>query len=157
IPSSLLGLACILLGRLDEGLRLLEDGVALTDALGVRAYLALWTTHLGEGLLVANQTERAHVVARRALELAKAHKERGPQAWASRLLGDVAARGSHTDTAAAMEWYAQALALAEELKMRPLTARTHLALGQLHARAGDRHKSQEHLGEALRMLREMDI
>ena len=56
-----------------------------------------------------------------------------------------------------MEWYAQALALAEELKMRPLTARTHLALGQLHARAGDRDKSQEHLGEALGMLREMDI
>src|SRR5262249_867003 len=130
---------------------------ALTESLGVRAYLALWTTHLGEGLLVSDQTERAHAVARHALDLAKTHKERGHQAWASRLLGDVAARGSHAAMDAAAEWSAQALALAEELKMHPLTARTHLALGQLHARAGDRRKSQEHLGEALRMLREMDI
>ncbi|HXJ82216.1 MAG TPA: adenylate/guanylate cyclase domain-containing protein [Candidatus Methylomirabilis sp.] len=157
IPSSLLGLTCILLGRQDEGLRLLEDGVALTEALGVRAYLALWTTHLGEGLLVAGQVERAGAVAQRALDLAQAHKERGHQAWALRLLGDVAAASHHPDADAAVDSYTQALALAEELEMRPLAARTHVGLGQLHARAGRRDKSQEHLGTALQMLRAMDI
>jgi class 3 adenylate cyclase/tetratricopeptide (TPR) repeat protein len=157
IPASLLGLTCILLGRLDEGLRLLEDGVALTEALGVRAYLALWTTHLGEGLLAAGQIERARVVTQRALQLAQAHKERGHQAWALRLQGDVAARGSRPDTDAAVDSYARALALAGELKMRPLVARTHLGLGQLHARTGNRDKCQEHLGTALGLLREMDI
>jgi class 3 adenylate cyclase/tetratricopeptide (TPR) repeat protein len=157
IPSSLLGLTYILLDRLDEGLRLLEAGVALTEALGVRAYLALWTTHLGEGLLAADQLERARSVTQRALDLAQAHNERGHQAWALRLQGDVAARGGIPDTDAAGECYARALALAEELKMRPLVARTHLSLGQLHARLGDRDKSQEHLGLALGSLREMDI
>ena len=157
IPSSLLGLTCILLGRPDEGLRLLEDGVALTEALGVRAYLALWTTHLGEGLLGADQIERARTVTQRALELAQAHKERGHEAWALRLQGDIAARGSRTDTDAARECYARALALAEELRMRPLVARTHLSLGQLYARGGDQDRSQEHLAMALRLLREMDI
>ena len=45
-------------GRVDEGLRLLEDGVSLTEELGVRAYLALWTANLGEGLAAARQLER---------------------------------------------------------------------------------------------------
>jgi class 3 adenylate cyclase/tetratricopeptide (TPR) repeat protein len=157
IPSSLLGLTCILLGRLDEGLRLLEDGVALTEALGVRAYLALWTTHLGEGLLAADQIERARTVSQRALELAHTHKERGHQAWALCLQGDIAARGSRADTNQAEASYARTLAMAEELKMRPLVARTHLCLGQLHARAGDSEKSQEHLGTAMGLLREMDM
>src|SRR5262249_31994713 len=46
IPSSLLGSTLMLLGRGEEGLRLLGDGVTLTEELGVRAYLALWTAHL---------------------------------------------------------------------------------------------------------------
>jgi class 3 adenylate cyclase/tetratricopeptide (TPR) repeat protein len=157
IPSSLLGLTCVLLGRLDEGLRLLEDGVALTEALGVRAYLALWTAHLGEGLLAADQVERARAVTQRALELAQTHKERGHQAWALRLQGDIAARGSRADRAAAGPCYARARELAEELKMRPLVARIHLSLGQWHARAGNHDESQEHLGVALGLLRDMDI
>jgi hypothetical protein len=41
--------------------------------------------------------------------------------------------------------------------MRPLVARTHLGLGKLYARSGDRDKTQEHLGTALGLLREMDI
>ena len=59
IPSSLLGLTQVLLGRHDEGLSLLEDGVARTEALGVKAYLALWTAQLGEGLVAAGQPSRA--------------------------------------------------------------------------------------------------
>jgi tetratricopeptide (TPR) repeat protein len=157
IPSSLLGLTCILLGRLDEGLRLLEDGVTLTDALGVRAYLALWTAQLGEGLLVAGQVERARAVAQRALDLAQGHREQGHQAWALRLLGDVTACGDRAETEAALGFYDQALSLAEELQMRPLVARIHLGLGKLHARNGDRDKTEEHLGTALGLLREMDI
>ena len=136
IPSSLLGLTCILLGRQDEGLRLLEDGVSLSEALGVRAYLALWTAHLGEGLLATGQPERARTVAQRALDLARSHRERGHQAWALLLLGDIAARGDRAEHEWALGYYAGALALAEELKMRPLVARVHLSLGRLHRRDG---------------------
>ena len=58
---------------------------------------------------------------------------------------------------AAVELYGRALALAEELKMRPLLARVHLGLGHLHVRAGDRDKAQEHVAVGLGLLREMDI
>ena len=142
---------------MDEGLRLLEDGVTLTEGLGVRACLALWTTHLGEGLLAAGQVERARVVAQRALELAQLHKERGHEGWALRLIGDIAAQGGEAEREAAFAAYAEALALAEELKMRPLVARVHLSLAQLHARAGSRTETEEHLGVAMQLLREMDI
>jgi class 3 adenylate cyclase/tetratricopeptide (TPR) repeat protein len=157
VPSSLLGLACVMLGRMDEGLRLLEDGVSLTEALGVRAYLALWTTHLGEGLLADDQVERARTVAQRALDLARTHKERGHQAWALFLLGEIAAYGSEAPSDTAREVFNRALALADELKMRPLAARVELSLGRLHAKAGDRDKAQDHLGRALGLLREMDV
>jgi len=146
-----------MLGRMDEGLRLLEDGVSLTEALGVRAYLALWTTHLAEGLLADDQVERARAVAQRALDLARTHKERGHQAWALFLLGEIAARGNGAPSDTAREFNTQALALADELKMRPLAARVHLSLGRLYAKAGDRDRAQEYLGKALGMLREMDV
>jgi class 3 adenylate cyclase/tetratricopeptide (TPR) repeat protein len=157
LPSSVLGIACILLGRLDEGLRLLEDGVALTEGLGVRAYLALWTSHLGEGLLAAGQIERARAVAQRALELARSHKERGHQAWALRLLGDISVGSDHAEWPKALQYYGDSLALAEELSMRPLVARAHLSLGQLHRRMGNRQKAEEYLAMALTSLQAMDI
>src|SRR5262249_8295071 len=111
IPSSLLGLTCVYLGRMDEGLKLLEDGVSLTEALGVRAYPALWPTPLGEGLPAAGRLDRARTVVQRSLDLARTHKERGHQAWALRLRGDILARGERAETDEAVSVYGEALAL----------------------------------------------
>ena len=157
IPSSLLGLTLVLLGRVDEGLRLLEDGVSLTEDLGVRAYLALWTAHLGEGLAAARQADRARTVAQRALDLALRHKERGHQAWALRLLGEIAGQAEPPAIGEAEGYFGRALALAEELQMRPLQARSHLGLGRLLRLAGDRDRAEDHLANALGLLREMDM
>jgi class 3 adenylate cyclase/tetratricopeptide (TPR) repeat protein len=157
IPSSLLGLTLVLLGRVDEGLRLLEDGVSLTEELGVRAYLALWTANLGEGLAAARQLERARTVAQRALELALRHKERGHQAWALRLMGELSAVAEPPEVGEAEGYFGQALAIAEELEMRPLQARTHLGMGRLLRLAGDRERAEDHLATALGLLREMDM
>jgi tetratricopeptide (TPR) repeat protein len=157
IPSSMLGLACVLMGRADEGLKLLEDGVRLTEELGVRAYLSLWTVNLAEGLLAAGEPERARPVAQQALELALAHKERGHQALALRVLGDIAGAGAPAEIGEAEAYYGQALALAEEVGMRPLVARIQLGLGRLYAVAGRRSVAEEHLAAALGLLREMDM
>jgi tetratricopeptide (TPR) repeat protein len=160
IPSSLLGLTCMLLGRADEGLRLLGDGVLLTDELGVKAYLSLWTANMGEGLLVAGQVERARTMAQRALDLAVAHKERGHQAWALRLLGDIAAAGVPGEAGGAEKaaaYYGQSLSLAEELGMRPLVARNHLGRGRLYRQVGDRERALEHLATASTMLSQFDM
>ena len=75
-----------------------------------------------------------------ALALARAHQERGHQAYALRLLGDIPARREPPEAEQAEAHYQQALALAEELGMRPLQAHCHLGLGTLYAKIGQRSR-----------------
>jgi hypothetical protein len=96
-------------------------------------------------------------VARQALELSRNRKERGYEARALRLLGDTAAQRDPPDAETAEVHYRQALALAEELAMRPLVAHCHLGLGKLYRRTGDGAKAQQHLTTAATMYREMDM
>jgi len=53
--------------------------------------------------------------------------------------------------------YREALALAEELAMRPLVAHCQLGLGKLYGRTGERDQAQEHLTTATAMFREMEM
>ena len=55
------------------------------------------------------------------------------------------------------QYYWRALALAEELGMRPLVAHCHLGLGKLYHRTGKREEAQQHLTTAITMYREMDM
>jgi class 3 adenylate cyclase/tetratricopeptide (TPR) repeat protein len=157
IPASLLGLTLALSGRLAEAMPLLEDGVHLSEVLGVNAYLALWTLHWAEGLLEAGEGARAREMARHALDLAIAHKERGHQAWAWRLLGEVASRGGAPGLAEAEEHYRESLGIAEELRMQPVVAHANLGLGRVMRLAGDRARAEEHLVTAFTLFRGMDV
>ena len=157
IPSSLLGLAYVYAGRVPEGLELLEQGVTLTEELGVKAYLALWTANHAEGLLVAGQVDAARARAQEALDLALAHKERGHQAWTLYLLAEIAASGEHPDAGRAEATYGQAAVIAEEQGMGPLRARIALGLGRLHVRAGDRVRGEDQLMAATALFRDMDM
>ena len=80
---------------------------------------------------------------------------RGWQAWALRLLGEVAARRDPPEHAEGH--YRDALALAEELGMRPLVAHCHLGLGKLYRRTGQREQAREHFTSATAMYREMEM
>jgi tetratricopeptide (TPR) repeat protein len=51
--------------------------------------------------------------------------------------------------------YQQALALAEELGMRPLVAHCHLGLGTLYAKTGQREQARAELSTAIEMYRAM--
>ena len=103
------------------------------------------------------RSDRARTVAQRALDLALRHKERGHQAWALRLMGELAALAEPPAVGEAEGYYGQALALAEELEMRPLQARAHLGLGRLLRLSGERERAEDHLATALGLLREMDM
>jgi hypothetical protein len=73
--------------------------------------------------------------AQRAVALASGAGERGYEAWARKLLGDVIQEES-SDPTEALDQYAASIALATELAMgsSPLQAHIHLSLGQLHRR-----------------------
>jgi class 3 adenylate cyclase/tetratricopeptide (TPR) repeat protein len=157
IPASLLGLTLALSGRLDEAMPLLEDGVHLSEVLGINAYLALWTLHWAEGLMAAGEDERAGEIARHALDLAGSHKERGHQAWAWRLLGDLASRRGAPALAEAEQHYRESLAIAEELRMQPVVAHAKMGLGRVMRLAGDRARAEEYLVTAFMLFRGMDV
>ena len=113
---------------------------------------ALCRLALGEAQLLAGRLEEAHALAEQALALARAHQERGHEAYALRLLGAIAAqREPPAMRAQAEAHYQQALALAEELGMRPLQAHCHRGLGTLYATTGQREQARAELSTAIEM------
>jgi tetratricopeptide (TPR) repeat protein len=118
---------------------------------------ALRLSYSGEAYLLAGRMQKAGQLAERALDLSRTHKERGYEAWALRLLGEIAAHQDSPKIELAANHYRQARTLAEELGMRPLVAHCHLGLGKLSRRTGKREQVREHLTTATTMYREMGM
>jgi tetratricopeptide (TPR) repeat protein len=105
----------------------------------------------------AGHLEEAHAPTDRALAYAREHQERGHQTYALRLLGDIAAQREPPQIEPAEASYRQALALAEELGMRPLQAHCHRDLGTLYAKTGRQEQARAELSTAIEMYRAMDM
>jgi hypothetical protein len=112
---------------------------------------------LGEGYLVVDRAADAATVAEQALALAREHGERGYEARALWLLADIALRSDPPATERVMEHATRALALADELEMRPLAAHCHLMIGRVSSRQGKRDGADRHLGAAAALFREMNM
>ena len=153
-----LGYAYALAGRVDDGLPLLQEAVERghsIDALGLGHAMRL--SRLGEGHLLAGRLDEARERTHQALELATAQKERGNEAYARWVLGEIASHGEHPEVEAAGRCFREAVALAAELGMRPLVAHCHLGFGRLYRRTGQREQAKEQLATATTMYREMDM
>jgi len=112
---------------------------------------------LGEAYLLAGHVEEAHALAERALALFCEHQRRGHQAYALRLLGEIAVRREPLERDQAEAHYRHALALADELGMRPLQAHCHLGLGKLYSQIGQREQVRTELSTATAMYRSMEM
>jgi tetratricopeptide (TPR) repeat protein len=95
--------------------------------------------------------------AERALALTRERGERGLEASALWLLGEVASRREPPEVEAAVHHYRQALALGDALGLRPLIAHCHGSLAKLYRRTGKPQEAQEHFSTATIMYREMDM
>ena len=107
----------------------------------------MWAGHLAE----------AQALTERALAQARAHQGRGHEAYALRLAGELAARCEPLDITQAEAHYCQALALADELGMRPLQAHCHRGLGTLYAATGQREQARTELSTAIAMYTSMEM
>ena len=110
---------------------------------------------LSEAYLVAGRLEEARQRAAQALDLARQYQHRGHQARALWLLGESTARQASPEVEPAAGHYRQALALAEELGMRPLQAHCHRGLGMLYATLGQPEPARRELSTAIEMYRTM--
>ena len=124
---------------------------------GYRLGYAPCLTHLGEAHLLAGRIEEARRYAERGLEYSQAHQERGYEVWALRLLGDIAVHQGSSDAVQAEAAYRQALALAEELGLRPLQAHCHRGLGTLYARTAQREQAHAALSTARELYGATDM
>jgi tetratricopeptide (TPR) repeat protein len=155
--ASSLGYAYALSGRVAEALPLLEQTVRWTASTPYILAFPLWIAHLSEAYLLASRPDDAVPLAQRALDLCREHKERGHEAWALRLLGEIAAHREPPEVEPTEAAYQQALALADELGMRPLLAHCHLGLGTLYCRAGRLEQAGTELSAAIEVFRAMEM
>jgi tetratricopeptide (TPR) repeat protein len=130
-----------------------EQAIARETA-DVQASCAL---SLGEAHWAAGRLEDAHALAEGALAHAREHGERGHQAYALRLLGDIAARRDPPESTQAEAHYQQALALANELGMRPLQAHCRRGLGTLYRQMGRGEEARAALSAAIELYRDMEM
>jgi tetratricopeptide (TPR) repeat protein len=152
-----LGYVYALQGRLAEGRTLLEEALSESIDMGALRGHVNQLVRLSEVCCLAGCNEEAWQPARQALALARQQKERGHEALALHQLGAVQAHTSPLDAAPAEAHYQQALALAEELGMRPLQAHCHRSLGTLYATTGQTECARVELSTAITLYRDMEM
>jgi tetratricopeptide (TPR) repeat protein len=145
---AVLGWAEAQAGRYPEGVRHLEDAIRRAETLPFLFGQSLWVTWLGLAHVLHGRLDAADREARRALALTRERGERGYEAWAQYLGGDVASRRAPPALDAAETAYRAALDGAVRLGMRPLAAHCHAALARVLAAAGRPEEAATHQGEA---------
>ncbi len=151
------GYAYVLAGRLPEALTLLEQAVGQCEVMRGGSLPAAYVIWLDEAYLLAGRLDEASTQAQRALEFSCAQQERGNEAYALRLLGEVAAQHHPPQGERAEAHYRQTLALAEALDMRPLQAHCHRGLGTLYATIGQQEQAHAELSTAINLYRAMEM
>jgi len=155
--AACLGRGYAIAGRLDEALPILEQAVGHGETKGIMAYSSLWMSYLSEAYLRAGRMQEAARLSQRALTLCRDHRERGHEAWALRLQGEVHAARDPVEADAGRAAFTQAIALGEELGIRPLVAHCRLGLGRLELRAGNLTASRAALAAAATQYRSLGM
>jgi len=148
--AAALGNAYAVVGRVGDALPLL-------DLAYERARLSFIRGQLAQGYLLIGKLEEAASLASRALDFSRRHAERGNEARALYVLGGIASYDDSLNVGTAVAHYQQAMALAEELRMRPLLAHCHAGLGKLYGKTGHPQQAKAHLSNGVAMMREMEM
>jgi tetratricopeptide (TPR) repeat protein len=151
------GHALALSGQVSASLALLEQSVETAELTRQIGRAAQSAAMLSEVYWLAGRYEEAQALAVQAYARAHETQEHGIQAWTVRLLGAMHARSAAPDAERAEAYYRQALALADELGMRPLQAHCHLGLGTLYATTDQREQARAELSAAIDLYRAMDM
>jgi tetratricopeptide (TPR) repeat protein len=152
-----LGEAYALVGRIADGLALLEQAEEKLSVVGHMGYYLRTLTALGTAYLLAGRPTEARLSVQRALELSRKQMQLGVEAEALHVLGNIDACQIQPDVAAADAAYQQALALAGQLGMSPLVAHCHVGLGKLYRQKSNPEQASEHFCTASAMYREMEM
>ena len=155
--ASRLGCAYAQSGRVSDALPYLEQGIDDSLNSGRAAFVALSMVSLAEGYLFAGRLDEAVGCAERAAALARQHKERGHEAWALKLLGDIAMHDGRRDAGRAEVYYAEALSLCHDLGMRPLAAHCRMGIGSVHVVRGSMTPARSEITAAIHQFHDLEM
>ena len=145
-----LGNALAAIGRVGEAMPLLE----LTNERARNSWLRVQLAH---GYLLVGKLEEANLVAKQVLDSSLTQGYRGHAARSLYVLAETLLHADVSDIAQAEDHYDHAMALANELRMRPLIAHCHMGLGKLYRCIGNTQQARTHLTEGVAMMREMEM
>jgi len=148
--AAVLGSAYAATGRVGEALPVL-------DLAKNRVRLSFLRGQLAQGYLLIGKLEEVTTLAVRALDFSRHHAERGNEARALYVLGEIASYDDSLDVDKTVAHYEQAMALAEELRMRPLMAHCYAGLGKLYVKTGNLQRAKAHLSNGVAMMRDMQM
>jgi tetratricopeptide (TPR) repeat protein len=155
--AAALGAAYTLGGRVSNAMPLLTQALQQSTATDMIYFQARCRLPLGEVHLLADRLEEAQTLTEHALAHACEHQERGHEAYALRLLGEIAAQRQPPEHERAEAYYRQAFALAEALGMRPLQAHCHRGLGMLYIKTSHKEQARTALSIAIELYRTMEM
>jgi predicted ATPase/class 3 adenylate cyclase len=154
--TGLLGLSYALNGQLDEALPMTEESESLSSAIRIFD-TPMAITAASVVFLRCGRVDEAAQEAARIMELTSQRKLRGSHARALYTTATVSTIPDPTDEERAERHFVEALALAEELGMRPLVAQCHQGLGSLFRRAHKAEEADAHLGKAAELFHIMNM
>jgi len=154
--GSNLAYAYALVGRVGDAIPLIERIDDQSKLSRRKAAWALRLAWLGHASLLGQRIDKAREQAERAVALSVDSGERGYEAWAHKLLGDIAQQGA-SRLEDAFNHYNQSMALTTQLSMRPLQAHIHFGLGRLHRRENQIEQARAELSLALKFYGSMEM
>jgi DNA-binding NtrC family response regulator/tetratricopeptide (TPR) repeat protein len=152
-----LGSALCASGDAGGGLRLFERALGEASQMKFVYGYSLILLQRGRAFLDVGRLHEAETGAVEALALSRERGERGEEAWALLLHGEIATARMPAGAERARAWLDQALALGNELGMRPMTARARMVRGALELAAGRPDEASTWLTSAVTELRAMGI
>ena len=147
-----LGHAYAFTGRVAEGISMMEQALGAFASMRHGAAVPLINISLGQAYSLVGRRGDALECARSALISAREGGQRGNEAKALCLLGTIVAAPDQAEG-----HLRDALALAEELGMRPLIAHCQLGYGKLYRSAGAHDRAQRHFATAMAIYRDLGM
>jgi tetratricopeptide (TPR) repeat protein len=134
-------------------LGILESAIYLTGSVLVIVIITL--TVLGDTYRALGEMALATETVSNALRFADESEERGFEAWAMLIMGNIKAEGGRSEEAE--KCYRRALQHSSNLLMRPLAAHSHEGLGHLYLKSGKNEEARSELVAAIELYRIMDM
>jgi tetratricopeptide (TPR) repeat protein len=153
LPRIMAALGCskCRVGRVDEGLQLLEHAVTAGSSAEPRTARSFALVARSEALFLAGDNAGALTAVTEAMQFTRDHEERGAEAYACFIRGLIAGtQDAQSDPA--YDALRAASTIARELGLQPLLAHCHLSLGEMYNKTGDPTQGRDYIERGQRLM-----